>query len=273
MPIKLDPKKKKQLMIVAVIGVGGAAAYILWKNKTSTASSTDTDDTDDTGDDTSGIDPATGVPYSEEEIDPSTGVPYADEMGAMSPMGTTAGMDGAYDPSTGAYTPGLGDATIGSLLGGGTSPSPGLTTGYATAPGQSYQAQPAVPENNSQWTTGALSDLTSLGYDPATTAAALGLYIAGQPLTQDQYDLVATALGLSGNPPSGAPTPTILHPAANANTPKNVTQATPEGSSAYTPASQPATQTKTTTRSSPALIRQVFRKPSQTTRPVNGTRR
>lgn len=122
----------------------------------------------------SGIDPNTGVPYADEQIDPTTGVPYADEYG-YGGAGVTPSTLGGYNPLTGQYS--------------------GMTPIIAT---------------NAEWTQAALSALTNAGYDPATAAAALGLYQAGLPLTQDQYDMVQAALGLEGQPPSGVAPPQLV---------------------------------------------------------------
>lgn len=120
--------------------------------------------------DTSGTDPG---------IDPTTGIPYADETGDMSgAYGTTPGALGTYDPLTGQYIPGLGTTT-----------------------------PPVTIATNAEWAQAALVQLIANGYDPATATTAIGLYLAGQALTQNQYDIVTAAIGLEGQPPSGAPSP------------------------------------------------------------------
>src|SRR5215469_16803858 len=107
-------------------------------------------------------------------IDPNTGVPYADEYGGV---GTTPGYLGSYDPSTGTY----------------------VSPGYGGPSGTVYSA------TNAMWAQSAEAYLVANGYDPATVAAALGLYLGGVPLTQNQYDIVQAALGFEGQPPNGAP--------------------------------------------------------------------
>lgn len=109
-------------------------------------------------------------------IDPNTGIPYSQESG----YGTTPGMLGGYDPLTGGYNPG---------------PGVGLPTVYNPT--------------NATWATEAETYLTSLGYDPITVGTALGLYLAGKPLSQDEYDIVTAAIGFEGNPPNGAPPPVL----------------------------------------------------------------
>jgi hypothetical protein len=104
-------------------------------------------------------------------IDPNTGIPYADETAGAAP-----GQLGTYNPVTGTYTPGLG----------------GIPGGNA-------------PASNAMWAQSAETFLVSEGYDPMTTAAALGAYLVGVPLTTDQYSIVQAALAFEGQPPQGAP--------------------------------------------------------------------
>lgn len=108
-------------------------------------------------------------------IDPNTGIPYSEEgYGAAG----TPGDYGSYNPLTGGYNPGPGSPTI-------------------------------YNPTNASWATEAETYLVSLGYDPATVATALGLYLAGRPLSQNEYDIVTAAIGFEGNPPNGAPPPIL----------------------------------------------------------------
>lgn len=118
-------------------------------------------------------------------IDPNTGIPYADET-----AGTTPGLEGTYNPVTGQYTPGLG----------------GIPGGNA-------------PASNAMWAQAAESFLVSEDYDPATTAAALGAYLVGVPLTQAQYSIVQAAIAFEGQPPQGAPPVQQLPPGGQTNPP------------------------------------------------------
>jgi hypothetical protein len=162
---------KKKITFFAIGGGIGLAGVLWWRHNksTSAASTATTADTANTG-----IDPTTGIPYADEGIDPTTGVPYADEYGG------TPGEEGTYNPLTGQYTPGYGTTT-----------------------------QSSVPASNSNWATAAEATLVGDNYDAAASAAALGLYLAGQPLTQDQYDMVQAALGLEGPTPTSVPTPIL----------------------------------------------------------------
>lgn len=108
-------------------------------------------------------------------IDPNTGIPYSEEgYGAAG----TPGLYGGYNPLTGGYNPGPGNPTV-------------------------------YSPTNGTWAIEAEQYLVSLGYDPTTVATALGLYLAGRPLSQDEYDIVTAAIGFEGNPPNGAPTPIL----------------------------------------------------------------
>jgi hypothetical protein len=175
----------------AVFLLGGSAAVVgfLWyrHRQASAASSASPADATTTGTaaDASGIDPTTGVPYSQEMaantyggIDPATGIPYAEELSA---------------------TGGLG--------GFGTS---GLTTGGAQGPtGLTGPAGPAGPSphvprphTNAQWATDAEDHLTpSHGAQRNALAAALGKYISGQAMTPEQESLANSAISYLGYPP------------------------------------------------------------------------
>ena len=152
---------KQKLLLGGGVAVGGVIGLWWYEKQKSSATSA-------TGTTTAnqGIDPNTGVPYADEEIDPATGIPYADE-GAQ---GVTPGELGTYNPLTGQYTPG-------------------------------YETAPTVTGTNAEWATAAETQLVADGFDPATVATALGLYLAGQPLSSDQYGIVQAALAMEGQPP------------------------------------------------------------------------
>jgi len=59
--------------------------------------------------------------------------------------------------------------------------------------------------DNASWTHAVLADFDSMGtYDPLFAAEALGKYLGGQPLTQDEARLVRAAIALEGKPPQGS---------------------------------------------------------------------
>lgn len=125
--------------------------------------------------DSSDIDPATGYPYGSAADDEALEAEY----GAY---GTTEGELGEYDPLTGTY---VGEEA---------------TTAIST---------------NAEWTQYALSELEDAGYNSTTAAAALGAYLGGTPLTTDQYQIVQTALGLAGNPPTSVGAPQLASSSSN----------------------------------------------------------
>lgn len=166
--------KNQRLLLIGGLGAGGVVGYIWYERRKANAANT-------TGISSTGIDPNTGVPYSQESIDPNTGVPYASEQ-SYGGLGVTPGALGTYNPLTGQYIPGLG----------------------STIPTAS------IPASNAQWAAAAETALTGYGYDPLAVATALGLYLGGQPLSQDQYQIVQAALAFEGNPPTTPPTPSTL---------------------------------------------------------------
>ena len=115
----------------------------------------------------SGIDPATGIPYDQE---------YSAAGAGAGPVGATPSLYGYIDPTTGAFISGAG--------------APGLVT---------------APSTNASWAQQVEAYLQNLGYDPIGVAAAIGKYLTGQTLSQQQADIVRAALGFFGNPPQGAP--------------------------------------------------------------------
>lgn len=119
-------------------------------------------------------------------IDPNTGQPYSSQA--------------YYDPTTGQYY-GLGAG--------------GVTSGIL--PGTQYAT------NNATWAQASEGYLTNQGFDPATVATALGLYLAGLPLTADQYNIVQAAIGAEGQPPNGAPPPQQIGGGGSGQTPPPVT--------------------------------------------------
>ena len=115
--------------------------------------------------DQSGIDPNTGIPYAEE---------YSQGYGVSGYGGGVPSYYGYYDPTTGTYVGGTGSVVT-------------------------------QPSTNASWAQQVEAYLGQIGYDPTTVAAALGKYLTGQALSNDQQGIVAAALGFYGNPPQGAP--------------------------------------------------------------------
>lgn len=100
-------------------------------------------------------------------------------------------------------------ADLSALGGEGTVAGGDIPAGTSTTPGISYT--PATqdpntlpPATNALWLQRAVEYLTiSLAYDPQTTGSALGKYLARQPVTSKEADIIRTAQGAIGRPPEG----------------------------------------------------------------------
>jgi PASTA domain len=154
-----------------------------------------------------------GTTDNSTEPDYSTGLSM--DNGAY---GVTPGAEGTYDPLTGQYIPGLGTTTT-----------------------------PVTVATNAEWAQAAEAALVAQGFDPATTAAALGAYLVGVPLTADQYSIVTAALGFEGNPPVSPPS--ITQTGGGGGT--GSTGGTSTGSGGTTTTTPPPTQTTTPPASQP----------------------
>lgn len=109
----------------------------------------------------------------------------------------------------------------------------------------------SVIGTNDEWTRVTVERLTSIGYDPAMATTALSLYLAGQPLSTDQVNLVRSAIGLSGNPPGGK-YEVIRAPATETSTTPSV----------------PSSSTPTAVVTQPAKVKPVATKPTPAASPV-----
>lgn len=123
---------------------------------------------------------ATEAPVAEED-------PYASDEGygdGSAQGGTTPGLYGMYDPTTGTF--------IGST-------------------GQPVQ----VITTNAQWAQQVLTSMTVTfadTYDPATIALAIAKYLSGKALSDVEYNIAETAIQLYGRPPTAVPDPHKVTP-------------------------------------------------------------
>lgn len=89
-------------------------------------------------------------------------------------------------------------------------------TGSATGTGYSYiptsssdsstsTTDSSVISTNQQWTQAGVTYASSVGYDSAAAALALGKYLSTQPITKDEQNIVRVVLGALGSPPTGGP--------------------------------------------------------------------
>lgn len=192
-PIKLKGKSAKWW----IAGGGAAAIAVVYEyrksaNAAAAAASALPSDTTDT----------TGTDYTDDSDYSDTGASDAysdayDTAAIGSPYSALSGL--TFDPSTGTYE------SVGS-----------------------YGQQQAQPTTNAQWFQQAETYIMGLGDDPLTASAALGKYMAGGGLTQDQLSVVQTAIAAIGPPPSSVPPPTLLPPTAPA-APAAVTHTVKDG--------------------------------------------
>ena len=92
--------------------------------------------------------------------------------------------------------------------------APPAAAGYGY--GQYGYGGPPPPQpitTNGQWAAAVEMSLSQQGYNPLTISAALGKYLTGQTVTQDQADLISVALAFQGEPP--VPSPSGYPPAVH----------------------------------------------------------
>jgi Fibronectin type III domain len=151
---------------VAGLGVLALVLGIAWyrhsKNASAAAASTSAQP------DPNAIDPATGLTYGEE----AAGIQAGDLAGGGTGYGDTSGIVGYSANGQPVYADQVGYG-----------PTPNFV-------------------NNAAWSQAAQQYLVaSTGADAGTVAAALGTYLAGQPLTQAQASVVQQAIAFFGQPP------------------------------------------------------------------------
>jgi hypothetical protein len=122
------------------------------------------------------------------------------------------------DPSTGTANLGTG---------GYQNPAP-------TSPRSGPIDDPDVVSNNAEWARGAIDALEGAGFNRQFAATTIGKYLAGQPLDENELDLVRAAFALAGNPPNyltpvsqpstgtPAPTPTPVNPGGGPSIPETL---------------------------------------------------
>jgi hypothetical protein len=159
-------KKKFGKKQLLIVGLGGLGAIGVWLWYRKTHGTAPSTSTDTTG---SGY----GAGTDPNAIDPNTGVPYSQEYG--------------YGQSYG-----------GGGWGGGGGGWPVSTGGGSTTTTQTVTT-------NAQWAQASEEYLSHLGYNKLAVALALGKYLSGQPLDNNQVGIVEAAIGFEGQPPQGAP--------------------------------------------------------------------
>jgi Fibronectin type III domain len=94
----------------------------------------------------------------------------------------------------GAYGYGYYNPYTGQYIGGGTG------TGVITP-------VTGTATTNAAWAANAANALEQQGYSALAVYQALGLYLAGLPLSAQQYQIVTAAIGAAGEPPTPVPSP------------------------------------------------------------------
>lgn len=175
---------KKKALLFGGIGVAGVGAFILWRRHQAGSAASAPADTNSTGD-PNAIDPATGLPYSDEGGSDEAAYP-----------GTAGGIEygtGGQIPYGSGYGTPYGAYGGGGYYGGGV----GTTT---------------TPTNNQTW----LDDAESALGSTAAVQAALTKVLGGVTVTTAQKDIFLEAVGILGAPPEGYPpihtTDTSGHP-------------------------------------------------------------
>jgi hypothetical protein len=189
---------KKKALIIGGSTIAVIAIVMIRKKSAGTAAAATTTTTDPNA-----IDPATGIPYSQETggsnslIDPSTGIPYADEANGL-----------------GGYNVGGG----GSVFDSGNYDAAGYPLGsqadlawQAQVSGTSVAGQSITTK--SEWVAAAEQQLGNT----ADVASALAKVLGGLPVTVDQQNLFLEAVGIIGQPPGGYPPIKLTNTAGQPN--------------------------------------------------------
>jgi len=161
---------------------GGLVLFIYFKNRASSGSSSGS-----SGGSESGTDPATGLPYSEDDQeDPLTGMTYlaeAQEYGSVSAAEAALSENAYSDSGESPYY--------------GTAGYPTENVGYTQQGGNGYTS-------NAQWSQAVQAGLSDLGYSSETVASALGLYLNNMPLNATDTSIIQAAVAEYGEPPVGS---------------------------------------------------------------------
>lgn len=173
----LGLKGLKTWQKVAIVGGGlGVAGLAYYESKKkSTAATTAANATAANGGTIT--DPASGDVYSDTAVDPDTGEAYEmeiDDYGSVATAEATLGGENV-----------AGDNSVATV---DETPVNAAGAGYST---------------NAQWSQAVTSGLSDIGYSATDIATALGVYLAGRPLTPDQQTIVYDALAEYGPPPVG----------------------------------------------------------------------
>lgn len=195
-----------------IIGGVGAVAIVWYAYHRSASSAS-------SGSTTAGIDPQTGLPYSQTPssgyIDPTTGYSYASEYTAPYPQGSV-------DPNTG----------IPYALEGPIDPTTGIP--YSQETGSTTTTTPTPTPSASSWLSGALSSLEANGVATSHAQQVLGAYLSGQSLTPDEVSIVEQAVGSAGPAPGSPSIHTVTAPSSQGTASRTIVKTKPDVPVPYT---------------------------------------
>jgi hypothetical protein len=155
---------KKPLLIGGLVVLGGILAVAWWRHSRNAGAAAG----QAVQPDPEAIDPATGLTYGEE----AAGIQSGTVAGYGTPYGDTSGIIGYDAQGNPVYADQVGYGPVPSFV------------------------------SNGAWSQAAEQYLVaSTGADAGVVAAALGTYLAGQPLTDAQASVVQQAIGFFGQPP------------------------------------------------------------------------
>jgi hypothetical protein len=179
--IPVAGKQNKKVVAVVAVGTAGVIAYIILKKKTSGGSASASNAAN------TGIDPATGYPYGSSE----------DEAALAAQSSDTSGSGSDIDPATGyAYGSEQDEEALAAQSGSADSIDYGSsaitgTTSFTTNSEWAQQCEQVVPPLINSTT--AQSDV----------AAAIGRFLAGLSLTEEQAQIIQVCESEEGPPPVG----------------------------------------------------------------------
>lgn len=177
-------------------GVGTAAAGYLWYRHSSGSSASSTAASGSTTPDPNAIDPATGETYAMEEQ-------------AATDAAQAYGTSG-YDSSGFGTT---GSSYEDTLLEGILADEQNLLSGE--------HHTPVAHPSDKSWATQTVDDLVKHGYSRTAAMIAIGAYLAGLPMTEQQEAIVEAGLALNGQPPTAPPKAHVTKPAPTQHKPRN----------------------------------------------------
>lgn len=96
---------------------------------------------------------------------------------------------------------------------GADTPAPGSGAVWVPgSPGQNVDTTPSAPIDNAQYEQIAVQWLVGRGISPSVAASAVGKYLVGDDLTEQERNVVDMVIREFGTPPEGAPPPRTEQP-------------------------------------------------------------